>query len=166
MQIKSESTKKLETCRNKLFNYMEARNIRPYGNIVEFGHGFKIWGAKVVNGKEENKLYYSDLRCIAIWRGNKVGWKSIPKNIHNEIRTKRPPKFKEDDFYKYYKPADKRKEPKYRIKVTKDGVETIYDSVTECAEALGINRTYIYKRAAVVNPRTGYIFEKIPLESE
>lgn len=88
MQIKSESTKKLETCRNKLFNYMEARNIRPYGNIVEFGHGFKIWGEKIVNGKRINNLYYADSRRVAKWRGNKIGWITI-LNIDGRTKTEK-----------------------------------------------------------------------------
>lgn len=158
-----DRTPTLDNCRNKLFNYMHEGDIQPYGNITEFRTGFRMWGMDKRTGV--SNLYYSDLKCIAIWRGNKAGWQNIPKDVHAKLnKNKMIQTYEKDDNYDCeYIPAAKTRKPFFRIKITTNGKETIYDSANECADKIGMTRENIYKRLASGATLEGTKFEKIPL---
>lgn len=157
---RKQKNHKLGICRNKLFNYLSSVGVRPYGNIVEFGHGFRMWG---VNNLNENRLYYSDLKVIAVWRGKYDGWQSIPKEVHDGISTnKLVQTYEKDEGYDYeYKPKIKRRGPRFEIKVTTNGKTTIYSSAIECAKSVGFHRDTVYRRLASGKEIEGMTFEKV-----
>lgn len=152
MQIKSQATRNLDDCRNKLFKYMRENNIKPYGTIVEFRKGFKMWGEKIENGKASSNLYYVDYECIAKWRGNRIGWESLVKTKKKVNVPKIP----------YCNPN----RPLHPFKAIYDGKETLYENARKCAESLGIDVTYVYQMSRNGKTYKGIRFEKMPLRNE
>lgn len=81
MLIEYRNERTREQAKERLNRYMKNHVpvIRPYGELRSHGYGYKIWGEKTVNGKKINNVYYADSRCVAKWRGNKIGWRVILK---------------------------------------------------------------------------------------
>lgn len=146
----SEATRKLDTCKKKLFDYMKNNNIKPYGNFEPEEFGFTMWG----DHKGVNKKYYTDLRCLKVWTG-KSGWKVINHHVDKEVVEPRK-KTKRTDYSK----STRRLHP---FKAIYDGKETLYEDAKKCAESFGIDVTYVYQMSRNGKAYKGIKFEKLPL---
>lgn len=82
----SKKRKVEHSCMEFIHKYMKRHKpeIRPYGKLKKHGDGFTVWGEHTENGRNINRLYYVDILVMAVWRGNRIGWRRI--NDQNDVK--------------------------------------------------------------------------------
>lgn len=129
--------------------------VTPLGNFERIKTGFMVRGTRVINGREQNKLYYSDDNTFSVWGGPKRGWLILEEKKKEE--KKETEIIKSRDCYKTGRKM-------YPFKANYQGVTKIYENANTCADAFNIDVTYIYQMARNGKRYKGISFEKLPLE--